>query len=124
MSSPPTMPNPLRPSKFIEGSPLTPPDLLRRPTALNNILAEMDVYEQQRKHRGSSSSIESLDSALSPPVMGRPEKQKSFGRLSLGDLDRADARAEKEEKNSANTLKVKVKGRLRAFTSGSQSRRP
>ena len=122
MSSPPSPPqNPLRSSKFIEGSPLTPPDLLRRPTALNNILAEMDVYEQQRKHRGSSSSIESLDSALPAPIMGKPEKRKSFTRLSLGDMDRIEVKREKEEKS---TLKVKVKGRLRALTGGNPIGRP
>ena len=83
----------------------------------------MDVYEKQRKHRGSSSSVESLETSLPTPIMGKSEKRRSFGRLSLGDLDRTDLRKEKEEK-SANTLKVKVKGRLRALTGGTQMGRP
>jgi len=123
MTSPSSPQNPLRPSKFIEGSPLTPPDLLRRPTALNNILAEMDVYEQKRKHRGSSSSIESLDSTLRAPIVGKSEKHRSFGRLSLGELDRRDIRTEKDVRStststSTSTLRIKVKGRLRALTGG------
>lgn len=77
----------------------------------------MDVYEKQRKHSGSSSSIESLDAPFPAPIMGKPEKRRSFGtgRLSMGDLDRVDIRRgrEREEKD---TLRVKVKGRLRALT--------
>jgi hypothetical protein len=116
MSSPPTN---KRPSRFIEGSPLTRPDLLKRtPTSHEqflSILSEMDEFEKKRKHRDSSASVESLGSptAQHAPIIGKREVRRSFGssRPSL------DERSHDEEK-----LSRKFKGRLRAFTTGGKDR--
>jgi hypothetical protein len=103
------------PSRFIEGSELTRPDLLQRnPSLLLNILSEMDAFEKKRKGRaGSNSSVESIsfNGSHPSPIISKREGRRSFGtsRPSLDEKDRGHG----EEK-----LGQKVKGRLRAFTSG------
>lgn len=61
----------------------------------------MDEFEKKRKHRGSQSSVESMNSIPSP-IMGKQEHSKNFGVLQQG-----------EEK-----FTQKVVGRLRALTGG------
>lgn len=106
------------PSRFIEGSALTRPDLLQRNPSSNelllNILSEMDAFETKRKNRADShSSIESLTSngTLPSPILGKQEARKSFG-TSRRSLDERD-RGHEDEK-----LRQKVKSRLRALTGG------
>jgi hypothetical protein len=111
-----------RPSKFIEGSPATGTELLQRTPTSNelffNILSEMDEFEKKRKHRGSSSSVDSLVSSNGSPI--KTESRKTFsdregrrstsiGRPSLDDV----VRGAFEDKKSS-----KFVGRLRAFTGG------
>jgi hypothetical protein len=124
-----------RPSKFIEGSPVTRPDLLQRtPTSdelFHTILAEMDRCEERKhQHRGSSSSADSLTSPHSggthapqikrnmesPSPIEKPKEGRrsiNFGRRSL-DL----TPQEESEGNNKEKLTRKFKGRLRALTGG------
>jgi len=73
----------------------------------------MDEFEKKRKHRASSSSVESLTSNRShpSPIVGKQEARKSFG-TSRPSLD------EKERSQWEEKFSQKVKGRLRALTSG------
>ncbi len=124
MSSPPaTTPQEraLRPSKFIEGSPLTGPDLQQQTHTSNlhffNILSEMDEFERRRKHRNSHSSTESFISSGSPKDnrrslgFGRPSQDASREALS------GNAKGEEGKKSH------KFVGRLRAITSGKERER-
>ena len=78
----------------------------------------MDKFEKQRQHRDSSSSVESLGTPLPAPIMGKPEKRRSFGigRPSLGDMDRSQLKNIDERLSREERLVEKVKGRLRALT--------
>lgn len=135
MSSPSA--SPIRPSKFIEGSELTRPELLARTPTSNElfftILSEMDEFESKRKrgsHRGSQSSVSSTTSShshshsasfSSSPTLPTQTVDRShtvkegrrsitFGRKSLDD--------DKREAHSEEKLASKFKGRLRALTGG------
>jgi hypothetical protein len=113
--SPSTSPakRPRRPSKFIEGSPSTRPDLLSRTPTSNelffNILSEMDDFEKKRQHQSTTSSVESFSSSNGAP--SRPaEGRRSFG-AARPILDHG------EDKKSHG-----LKGRLRALTSGGKEK--
>jgi hypothetical protein len=119
-TSSPTQKRARRPSKFIEGSPATGPELLQQTHTSNelffNILSEMDEFEKKRKHRDSSSSVDSLISSSGSPVK---EGGKSFSereaRRSTG-AGRPSLEVVRElldEKKGS-----KFVGRLRAFTGG------
>jgi len=117
--SPPTSPERARrPSRFIEGSAVTRPDLLQRtPTSnelLFNILSEMDEFEKKRKHRDSNSSVESLHSngTLPSPIVGKQESRRSFG-TSRPSMEK-DRSLEQEKRSHG------FKGRLRALTGGKE----
>ena len=134
MSSPATL-SPMkrarRPSKFIEGSAATGPELLlRTPTTkqhFHTILAEMDKCEERkRRHRGSSSSVESLTShdikrRMDPPYpAGQPKegtRSVNFGRRS-SDVRPVAVKEEDGEGKNKEVLKRTIKGRLRALTGG------
>jgi len=77
----------------------------------------MDEFEKRRQHRGSNSSVESLNSngTQPSPIVGKPEARRSFG-TSRASLD------ERERSHGEEKLSQKVKGRLRAFTTGSKDR--
>ncbi|RDW85681.1 hypothetical protein BP5796_04006 [Coleophoma crateriformis] len=137
MASPPTSPSKAahghRPSRFIEGAPLTRPDFITRtPTSnelLFNILLEMDEIEarksQQKKkfHRGSTSSTGSNDSVLFSTTTSSHSEPRSaerqrfsvdgMSRWSAADLDM------QESIEKVGKIGQKFKGRLRALTSGS-----
>jgi hypothetical protein len=137
MSSPST--SPVRPSKFIEGSELTRPELLALTPTSNElfftILSEMDEFESKHKrgsHRGSQSSVSSTTSSHShshshsasftssptSPIqtvdrshtVKEGRRSINFGRKSLDD--------DKREAHSEEKLASKFKGRLRALTGG------
>jgi hypothetical protein len=109
-----------RPSKFIEGAPATGPELLQQTPTSNelffHILSEMDEFEKKRKHRGSSSSTDSLLSSNGCPVKDRrPSTAEREGTRSVG-LGRRSLDTAREmigEKKSH-----KLVGRLRALTGG------
>lgn len=143
MSSPPSTPSPTRTrrtSRFIEGEPLTYPDLLSQPSSSNEflvtILSEMDALERKRMREKSNSntSLESVStpssssSTASSPIVGKPELQRSFGvaRASLDDggdggrkgLGARPSLDERSRPQAEEKLSTKIKGRLRAWTGG------
>lgn len=134
-TSPPMSPKSARrSSRFIEGEPLTFPDLQQISTPsknlLSDILSEQDAFEKKRKHSGSDSSVESLPSSGhiigTSPIVGNPDIRRSFGyaRPSLDMKGTAPYQVDDKEKaqgDESNTLS-KLKGRLRAWTAGARDR--
>lgn len=134
-STPSTSPTrPLRPSRFIEGSAATRPEILRRTPTSNElfftILSEMDAIEGRKRghsYRNSSSSVDSFTSSSGvPPVPSALPKEKegrrsiNFGRRSLDMRPREEvgyAHGETEAERLAKKLKV----RLRAWTGGKEN---
>ncbi|KAF4628732.1 hypothetical protein G7Y89_g9422 [Cudoniella acicularis] len=134
--SPSTSPNrPRRPSKFIEGTAATRPDILQRTPTSNklffSILSEMDAIESQRRNRGtghshrdSNSSVESFMSGSPPTSFALPKQKEgrrsiNFGRQSLDERPREEVGYAHGE-TDAEKLAKKLKGRLRAWTVGKE----
>lgn len=130
-STSPTRPR--RPSRFIEGSAVTRPEILQRTPTSNElfftILSEMDAIEGRKRghlHRNSSSSVASFASSSgSPSTSSALPKEKegrrsiNFGRRSLDMRPREEVGYAQGE-TEAEKLAKKFKGRLRAWTSGKE----
>ncbi|TAQ85703.1 hypothetical protein B7494_g5974 [Chlorociboria aeruginascens] len=131
------MSSPSRPSKFIEGSPLTGPDLwTRTPTTTEHfqrVLCEMDEMElekQKRRHRDSnasstSSSASSLPSPSSAASLREPEfSGRAQAATTRRSLDGEGKFAAAASVRGGGRHRLGIKGRLRALTVGSGSASP
>jgi hypothetical protein len=127
-----------RPSRFIEGAPITGPDLWERTANSEHffaVLSEMDEFER-RKQRDLNCSAESLslpNTAIPAPIassdFGREEK--SYGSLKRRTTDGKRSIVESssgssssgEESDNRETFKTKFIGRWRVLTPVARGRR-
>lgn len=113
--------SPARPSKFVEGSAVTGPELLQRTNTtqehFNTVLAMEDAMTAQRKgHRSSHSSSSSSSAATGELSHGG--KNFNFPRFSLDERPRAMVMLEED----ADRVVEKVKGRFRSLTTSGKRR--
>jgi hypothetical protein len=134
--SPTSNPNPQRPSRFIEGEPLTHSPSSATNPLLASILSEQDQHESLRRsnsrsRQGSSSSTNSSHSQPPTSTETSPQKQpiKSTRPVESMDWtaktgpssDRAETgRSSLQEGRLKETTSEKIVGRIRALT-GSHS---
>jgi len=134
MASPVAAPSsrPRRASRFTEGTPFTLPDMHQQSSSsiehFRSMLSEMDDYEKKHRHRGSSSSIESLTPTTSPVARksstgnDAAAPQKEVGRsINFTAASGEGPRRSMDERPSLAEVEqklIKFKGRLRALTGG------